>query len=374
MRTGFLVTGFLALTLFPQEHAGPRAQNYADPNFRRAGIIGKTDDRREPREVAETRKKLSESTVALFHSNNLRTCPNGEVVITRAFSLDLGSGIPDLCGATRPLTLEQREHLRPGERFGQQISAAFGSGVLIGEDLILTAAHLFETPLPGKTCEGTMFVFGFAAREDGSTPRFFPEKDVYTCRKIVVHRLQNHERNSFCVNGECKNYPMDKLADLFNPDALLGPDYAIIKLDRKVENHAQLLISRIPVKTGDKLFMIGYPGGIPVKVTENGSVLSANGNGYFTTDLDTFGGNSGSPVFDAETLKIAGVFVRSSCEDYRGGKTNHCRFGDDHVTSSTEFMLWPTKITIKKEMDRPKPIPAVYFPRPVSTTPPLEGI
>ncbi|HAU89128.1 MAG TPA: serine protease, partial [Elusimicrobia bacterium] len=38
-------------------------------------------------------------------------------------------------------------------------------------------------------------------------------------------------------------------------------------------------------------------------------------SGYFVADLDTFGGNSGSPVFNTRTKKIEGILVRGD-EDF----------------------------------------------------------
>jgi len=37
---------------------------------------------------------------------------------------------------------------------------------------------------------------------------------------------------------------------------------------------------------------------------------------FFDANLDTFGGNSGSPVFDARTNAVVGILVRGA-DDYR---------------------------------------------------------
>ena len=50
--------------------------------------------------------------------------------------------------------------------------------------------------------------------------------------------------------------------------------------------------------------------GMSVKITDpNDSQIYKLGKNIFTTDLDSFGGNSGGPVFDSYTKRIIGVIV-----------------------------------------------------------------
>jgi hypothetical protein len=95
-----------------------------------------------------------------------------------------------------------------------------------------------------------------------------------------------------------------------------GPDYAIIKLDRKVTNHKPLEINREDnIRRGTPLFVIGHPTGLPTKVAGGASVRTADRNGYFVANLDTYGGNSGSAVFNIKTNLIEGILVRGD-NDY----------------------------------------------------------
>jgi hypothetical protein len=102
-------------------------------------------------------------------------------------------------------------------------------------------------------------------------------------------------------------------------ETVYGPDYALIGLDRKVADRQPLAVNRRGgLKKGARLFVTGHPNGLPFKFTANGRVVAdpPEDSAYFKTDLDTFSGNSGSPVFNADTLLIEGVHVRGDSENF----------------------------------------------------------
>jgi hypothetical protein len=79
-------------------------------------------------------------------------------------------------------------------------------------------------------------------------------------------------------------------------------------------------------------------------VTGGARVSGNNAATYFTTDLDAFGGNSGSAVFHADTLEVEGILVRGEPEEFvsRGNcfVTRVCRAGEcggEDVTRITEL-------------------------------------
>jgi V8-like Glu-specific endopeptidase len=83
------------------------------------------------------------------------------------------------------------------------------------------------------------------------------------------------------------------------------------------------------VARGTELVVIGHPSGLPTKISDGAQVRSSNRK-YFVANLDTYGGNSGSAVFDARTGEVQGILVRGE-EDYvsdpAGGNcqaTNYC--------------------------------------------------
>jgi V8-like Glu-specific endopeptidase len=150
----------------------------------------------------------------------------------------------------------------------------------------MTAGHCIKTE---ADCANTKLVFGFKAAAAGDTGASSIAKgEVYSCSSIVKQ----------------------------NVDAGRGADYALIKLDRKVTGHYPLAINRSGViEKRIEIFVIGHPSGMPVKVAAESKVRDASKTGYFVADLDTFGGNSGSAVFNLATYKIEGILVRGA-NDY----------------------------------------------------------
>src|SRR6185295_6557109 len=64
-----------------------------------------------------------------------------------------------------------------------------------------------------------------------------------------------------------------------------------------------------------KIIVIGHPAGLPTKVAGGAAVRDEKPAGYFTANLDTYGGNSGSAVFNAVTGLVEGILVRGE-NDY----------------------------------------------------------
>ena len=114
-------------------------------------------------------------------------------------------------------------------------------------------------------------------------------------------------------------------------------DYAIIKLDRPVTGVKPLRFRKKgKVRSGAKLYVIGHPDGIPMKVTDGAKVRSFiklnlsmpedfffekhdfydNRSDVFVANLDMFAGNSGSPVFNARTGLVEGILVEGE-DDYK---------------------------------------------------------
>ncbi|MEI7481041.1 MAG: serine protease [Elusimicrobiota bacterium] len=184
-----------------------------------------------------------------------------------------------------------------GEKFREQPMGAFCSGSLVGDDLIMTAGHCITDQ---AKCDDTKIVFGFALKDpNGEATTKMGQEAVYSCKKIITRFLGSEPGSA-------------------NPEGQrLGPDYALIQLDRKVTGHKPLAINRGQnLKKGAKMMVIGHPVGLPLKIAASASIRDASPKGYFVADLDTFGGNSGSPVFNSSTNLIEGILVRGD-EDFK---------------------------------------------------------
>ena len=210
-------------------------------------------------------------------------------------------------------------NLCPGEAFREQPIGAFCSGTLVGKDIIMTAGHCI---VDETSCADTRLVFGYnIAAEGGAARTTVPAKDLYSCKRIIKRDLD-------------KNYPGIIGLALNIVKALLnkaGPDYALIQLDRPVTGRAPLEINRKKVKEGAPVFVIGHPVGLPVKIAGDAKVRDAGHRAWFSTDLDTFGGNSGSAVFNAKTNLIEGILVRGGTDfvDSPAGCKTQFRSGQD---------------------------------------------
>jgi hypothetical protein len=69
--------------------------------------------------------------------------------------------------------------------------------------------------------------------------------------------------------------------------------------------------------------VIGSPSGLPLKVAGGAQVRGNSHPFFFTANLDTFQGNSGSAVFNAETGMVEGILVRGE-EDYQVNMVKGC--------------------------------------------------
>ena len=244
-------------------------------SFAEKSIYGE-DNRLEYFSASQDMKTLSDSVVSFWKASSVKITDGSARLKTENFGDRM-----DLC---------------PGEKFREQPIGAFCSGSLVGEDMIMTAGHCIKNE---TDCKNARLVFGYAVQTEGSEAvTTLPASEVYGCAKIVKRFL----------GGEAGSDSASEQG--------LGADYALIQLDRKVTGHKPLPVNRgAGLKNGDGIVVIGHPVGLPLKIAGGASVRDFSTEGYFTTDLDTFGGNSGSPVFNARTKKIEGILVRGD-EDF----------------------------------------------------------
>ncbi len=234
-------------------------QTFTGDTKANANVIYGADGRLDVYQTTDDRlKKLADSTVALVKSVDLRMQGTSVTLSGKNYGSEL-----NLCST---------------EKFREQDTAAFCSGSLVGPDLILTAGHCIENL---TDCANTSFVFGFAVKTAGVLPKIFSPAEVYRCKEIIKTVKTS------------------------------STDFAVIRIDRSVTGHAVLKVRPVgDVEQTASLVVIGHPVGLPTKITTGGVVRSIASGDYFTTNLDTFGGNSGSAVFNAATGLIEGILVR----------------------------------------------------------------
>ena len=256
-------------------------------------VIYGTDDRRDVHQVTDT---------AL-----LRDADSVVALINAASVTDNGDGTSTLNGAT----LGVRRNLCPTEPFRDQPSIAFCSGFLVDPSIVATAAHCVET----STLANVRFVFGFQMRDASSANTRIPNGEIYRGQRILGRAIGTE-----------------------------GTDWCVIQLDRPVLNHRYVTVRRTgKVPNASGVHVIGHPSGIPKKIAGNAAVRDNTASRFFVANLDTYGGNSGSPVFHSGTHVVEGILVRGETDYVQVGNcfrsnvcpANGCR-GED-VTRSTEF-------------------------------------
>ncbi len=164
------------------------------------------------------------------------------------------------------------------------------TGFVVASDVIATAGH----------CVGSLgtsrIVFKF--REEGTSSHFgippIPNSQVYRPMQVIAQKVDQ-----------------------------AGADYALVRVDRPIPDHPALkLRTGGSIQKGTIVYVLGYPSGLPLKLADSAMVSDVVPSGYFLSNLDTFGGNSGSPVLNSGNNTVEGILVRGGTDYVRQGTCN----------------------------------------------------
>lgn len=197
-------------------------------------------------------------------------------------------------------------------KFGNEITVPTCTGFLAKPNVLITAAHCMPTP---EDCAKYYWVFGYAlANASDSNYTTVNANQVYKCKRLIARNYKNFG----------------------------NVDYAIIELDRNVENRNPLQLGfDMPITKGQALVNIGHSNGLPLKLKDSASIINITPDGAaFESEMDTFHGDSGSPFFDAATGVVIGITSKGHADHTHGDggscrQLKICRPGDNCFLSTT---------------------------------------
>jgi V8-like Glu-specific endopeptidase len=178
-------------------------------------------------------------------------------------------------------TLSEAYGLCEDEAFAAQPVLPHCSGVLVERDVVLTASHCVAS------CKNVLFVFDYALELDGRLAEL-DAGDVYRCRAI------------------------EGPSDATSAD----DDFVFVTLDRPVSDDRATIPHRtLPLSRDDRVTVLGYPSGLPLKIDDGAIVRSGPPElASYRVHADGFTGSSGSAVLDADGY-LAGV-ITGGAPDY----------------------------------------------------------
>lgn len=226
----------------------------------------------------------AESTAAIFFSSDL-------LEINGRFKLRA-----NVATLNKYVKATMKYFLHEDEPFRNEPVAARGTGFLVGPRLLATAGHLLCPHTENITDhptydQGTVakirIVFGYKMIDETNCKKEFEGHEIYAIKKVVA--FQNAG----------------------------GRDWVLVKLNKEAIGRKPLVLdSRTQLPTGSKTYMLGYPLGLPIKLTIGGEILDSSNPHVISDSNEAFPANSGSPLFDRQSKKVIGIYVRGFSEPF----------------------------------------------------------
>lgn len=169
--------------------------------------------------------------------------------------------------------------LCPTERFADQPTAGFCTGVLVAPDVIATAGHCV---LDALTCSRSLFIFDFHMISVSEARTTFVAGQIYRCLGLIEGRRAA------------------------SPG---GADWALLKLDRQAFDRLPMtLTGDALVLSGEAMLLLSHPSGLPLKYAGPALVRDALNEDSFQADFDAFEGSSGGAVLSNGLRQLEGIF------------------------------------------------------------------
>lgn len=178
-------------------------------------------------------------------------------------------------------SLQEVLNMCASERFVTRPALPGCTGFLVAPNIVATAGHCFQTE---DDCANNKIIFDVDSKKQNRKGYSFSSGHVFSCSRII--------KNAY---------------DPSNPDL---QDFALIELDRAPKRRVPLKLNLSKkIADNEKVFTIGHPLGMPLMLSPNAVVSSNSSELQFKASLDSFEGNSGSPVFNTKTFEVEGILV-----------------------------------------------------------------
>lgn len=246
------------------------------------------------------RKKLAKSVVALISNKSIKKSGS---VYENVGKQTLSKRYPNICES---------------EPFKNQALLGFCTGFLVNSNHVITAGHCVK--LINK---GAYAVFDFTTDKNG-LENIINASNVFEIDTVIDYALSS----------------------------ATGEDWAVVRLKTAPDRDPLKLRTAGKISDKQDVCVIGHPVGLPMKVACDAIVRSNDNPIFFESNLDTYGGNSGSPVFNKYSEEVEGILVRGEddfesvisgaghqCTSSKKCGANDCR-GEDVVRTSK----WISKI------------------------------
>ena len=166
--------------------------------------------------------------------------------------------------------------------FKDQTSLAECSGFLIEDNKLVTSGSCIKTV---EDCNRYVWAFGFKrkiSKKSNYRINILEKNEVAFCKSIIkrVHNLSANISFTIIELDIDHLVPIDKLG----------------------------VVAENTTKRNDQVLMMGYPQGLPLKLSSNSTVSSVYQNS-FRANLDSAKSSAGSPVFDPKTLLVKGIYL-----------------------------------------------------------------
>lgn len=177
---------------------------------------------------------------------------------------------------------------------GNVSGVRWGTGTLIGPDLVLTCGHLFDPDPNGWTIP----------RQNGTSTPLSPQQAA-----TAMHVNLNFQEDSTGTLQAEQSFAITQLVEY----RLGGLDMALFRVAGSPGNtFGWSEFGTTNAAVGDMLAIIGHPAGLPKRV-EAGPATQISGSTIRYADIDTLGGNSGSGILHSPSGRVVGVHTNGGC-------------------------------------------------------------